>query len=138
MITTTSATKTAYSIRNATVTPTRAILDKLDNKPTNKMWIFLTIITVIIIASAISVIFIVLCYIYGGLCTCMKRMKSLICLCGLCNRLRRHKDRDSDDGGDQISMTSLTIFDIEEPELKTTLAAPKVDTLRPRYPDKNL
>ena len=105
-------------------------------KSTFRMHIDLISIAIIFVLALVFTIFIVLVYIYGGICTCVKDLRALICMCLTCRRSGPKDNKDSDQG-DGINVSSTTLFDamvFTDVVINSPLRAPvpkrRVDTLR--------
>ena len=110
-------------------------VNKAKNGTLHMIFIIFTIVFAVILISSLVLIIL---HIYGGICTCMKRIRAIICMCTRCNKNNKDNDKDSDQG-DKFSITSTTLFDVTEMNEITVLPPsplPKIDTLRPRFHDK--
>ena len=138
------STITGPVIKNLTTTyakVTRTPFDQETNWTIYKLHAFFIVTSALFIVAIILVIFMIIAYIYGGICTCLSKMRAAICMCLSCRS--RHKDHDKDsDEGEGISVSSTTLFDVMELTDITTVPPPSpkraADTLRPRFHDKEV
>ena len=88
---------------------------QMDNNTVNKgkLHVIFVIFTVMFTVILVSSLVLIMLHIYGGLCTCVKRVRAIICMCVRCSKNNKDNDKDTDQG-DRFSLTSTTLFDVTE------------------------
>ena len=134
----TSPHPTMISHKNATDPIVAVTKYPLTPKKDIYMHLFFIFIGITIVFIVLITLWLLITYVYGGICTCLKRLKAAACSCIFCKRRRKDNDSDHDSTGDDISLTSLTVFDLAEITKPDRKVDRKADTLRPRCHDKML